>query len=291
MQKESGTGNGLQASDENKSILVDGLERTYIVHLPPAYDSSKPYPLVIVLHGGGGNAENVIRMSGMSEKADKENFMVVYPNGTGKFKDRFLTWNTWICCGYALEQNINDVKFINKLIEKLQNELNIDSKRIFATGISNGGMMAYRLACECSDKIAAIAPVSGALNSENPNPTSPVSVIAFHGTADENLPYNGGMGKKSISKGRVDKPVSYAINFWVIYDGCNTSPIREEFGNIIKERYAGGKVGTEVVLYTIKGGGHAWPGGTAGRRSGDQPTQEISATDLMWEFFKAHPKQ
>ncbi|MDD5194323.1 MAG: PHB depolymerase family esterase [Candidatus Omnitrophica bacterium] len=282
----------LIGQDIEKSIVVDGIKRTYIIHLPPRYKKVKIYPIVFVFHGGGGNAENAIMMSGMSEKADKEGFIVVYPNGTGRFKNRFLTWNTWNGCGYAFEQNVDDVKFINNLIEKLGKELNVDSKRVFAAGMSNGGMMAYRLACECSDKIAAIASVSGALNSENPNPAFPVSIIAFHGTADNNVPYNGGTGKRSIEKNRVDKPVSYAINFWVKYDGCNTTPIREESGNIIQERYTGGKEGTEVLLYTVKGGGHAWPGGKAGRTSGnvDQPTQEISATDLMWEFFQKHPK-
>ncbi len=280
---------------KEESLMVDGVERTYILHLPADYAEKKSIPLVFVFHGGGGSAQGARRMSQMDVKADKENFIVVYPNGTGKYKTWGLTWNTWNCCGAALDNNVDDVQFIRKLIEFLSTRYNIDHKRIYATGMSNGGMMSYRLACELSDKIAAVAPVAGSLNYDDPRPSFPVSVIAFHGTADEHLPYYGGKGRRIIlsQKERIDKPVSYAISFWVKYNGCSSLPQKEEFGNIIREKYTDGRLGSEVVLYTIKGGGHSWPGGKKGAFFGnvDPPTSEISATDLIWDFFAAHPKQ
>jgi polyhydroxybutyrate depolymerase len=276
--------------DKYEAMDVDGLLRTYFIHLPSGYDKNTSYPVVFVFHGGGGSAEGAERMSAMSPKADKEHFIAVYPNGDGKLKNKLLTWNTWNCCGYALKNNINDVKFIRLLIDKLEQEYNADPKRIYATGLSNGGMMSYRLACELSDKIAAIAPVAGALNCDNCRPDFPVAVIAFHGTADKHLPYYGGMGDNSIAP-RIDKPVSFAIGSWVKNNGC-TDKKKEEFGSIIKDSYGGCKNNADVVLYTVVGGGHSWPGGRNGAHYGnvDKPTHEISATDLIWDFFSRHSK-
>jgi len=280
-----------QHGDQMLSMRVDGRERTYLLHLPPTYDGKRPLPLVIVLHGGGGNAQNAARMTGFSAKADKEGFVVVYPNGTGRLTNRLLTWNSGNCCGYALDHEIDDVKFIGALVDRLIRDRHIDPHRVYATGMSNGGMMAYRLGCELSDKIAAIAPVSGALNLENCQSSSPVSVIVFHGTLDEHVLYNGGAPRKGADRHpRVDKSVAYAMSFWAMRDGCTPTPQRVENGDIIRDIYGGGKEGTEVVLYTIKGGGHAWPGGQKGYALGDEPTQSISATDLMWDFFMRHPK-
>jgi polyhydroxybutyrate depolymerase len=253
-------------------------------------------PLVILLHGGGGSAQGAAKKSQLSPKADEEGFIAVYPNGTGILPDRSLTWNAGYCCGYALQHNVNDVGFIRALIEKLQKELKIDPKRIYATGISNGGMMSYRLGAELSEVIAAIAPVAGSIGGRVtpdsplvvvPTPSQPVSVIAFHGKLDENVPYNGGHGARASSP-RIDLSVAESIAFWVKANGCSPTPKTEisASGNIVKDTYTGCANGTEVVLYTIVNGGHAWPGAA----QGDRPTQEISATDLLWEFFKEHPK-
>jgi polyhydroxybutyrate depolymerase len=284
-------GEDLKPGDHVLSLSVDGRDRTYLLHLPPAYDGKHSLPLVIVLHGGGGNAPGAVKMTGFSQKADKEGFVVVYPNGSGRLKTRLLTWNSGNCCGYALDSNVDDVGFIRALIDELVKMRSIDPKRVYATGMSNGGMMTYRLGCELSDKLAAIAPVAGALNVENCAPTNPVSVIIFHGTADEHVLYTGGEPiRKADSHRRVDKPVSYAVSFWVKHDGCTPTPQRSETGNIRTEIYRGGKDGAEVALYTVNGGGHAWPGGEADLL-GAEPTKEISATDVMWNFFVRHPKK
>ncbi|MBI5715706.1 MAG: dienelactone hydrolase family protein [Chloroflexi bacterium] len=271
------------------SIVVDGRTRTYTVHVP--IKITTPTSLVIVLHGGGGNDDNAERMTGMSAKADKEGFVVVYPNGSGRLDDKLLTWNSGNCCGYALDEKIDDTKFISALIDQMIATHKIDPKRVYVTGISNGGMMSYKLACDLANKIAAIAPVAGALNVEC-KPSQPVSVIAFHGTNDQHVLYEGGKPKtQADTHERVDQSVEFAISFWVKQDGCNATPQKTEKGNIVSEIYSGCKSNTGVALYAIKGGGHAWPGGVGGTFIADTPTQEISATDVMWEFFVKHPKQ
>ena len=143
-----------------QSIKYDGRTRTYLLHIPPQYDDSKSLPLIIVLHGGGGNSENMMKKTGFNNLSDENGFIVVYPDGIGRFKNRLLTWNAGHCCGYALDNNVDDVGFIRTLIEKLQENFNIDLKRIYLTGHSNGGMMTYRLGAELSDILAAVAPVA-----------------------------------------------------------------------------------------------------------------------------------
>lgn len=299
MDERAKEGSGLTATPTQGTIEghlnFDGRERSYLLHIPPQYQPGKIMPLVIVLHGGGGDAGNAERMSQMSLKADKEGFIVVYPNGTGFLKNRLLTWNAWNCCGYALKNQVNDVGFIRALILHLQSQYSIDPKRVYATGLSNGGMMAHRLGCELSDKIAAIAPVAGALNSNVCQPSQPVSVIIFHGTEDQHVQYNGGPSKKSFinRESRIDQSAAHAVSLWTKADGTLAIPEEKHFGNIYVETYSGGKDGSEVVLYTIRGQGHAWPGGLSGMRNGnvDPPTKEISATNIMWDFFKKHPKK
>lgn len=281
----------LKPGDVSTSLNFGGRTRTYITHLPTAISAQQKFPLVIVLHGGGGSAESVARQTGMSAKADKENFIAVYPNGTGRFDDKLLTWNSGNCCGYALDEKVDDAGYLRALILQMQTQYPIDAKKIYATGISNGGMMSYRLACEASDLVAGIALVAGALNNEC-KPANPVSVIAFHGTADENVPYHGGVGsQRADPHERVDKSVAFAMNFWSSQDRCSPVLQRSEEGNVVRDEYSGCVGNTSVVLYTLKGGGHAWPGGDRMALFLDPPFKEISATNVMWEFFNAHPKQ
>ncbi len=293
VQKNKSAESGLELGDIKKFMVVKGVKRSYIVHLPKRDQPGKKLPVVFVLHGGTANAENAIRMSQMNPKADAEGFIAVYPNGTGKFQDRLLHWNDGSQRSGERETNADDIAFFRQLIKQLEKDYSIDSRRIYATGLSNGAIMVYRLGCELSDKLAAIAPVAGALNYNKSLPANPISVIIFHGTADEYVPYNGGIGKASGGRKRNDQSVAYAVDFWVKHNACKPIAAREEFGNIIKEQYSGGRANTEVVLYTVKEGGHSWPGGIKGIRYGnvDEPTQEISATNLIWEFFQKHPKK
>ena len=275
--------------DYEQSLNFGGRERRYLLHLPPSIGGAQPLPLVIVLHGGANTPEMAEKMSGMSPKADSAGFIVAYPQGTTTPNDELYTWNAGNCCGYALDNNVDDVGFIRALIEKLQAEYNIASKRIFLNGISNGGMMAYRLGCELSDKLAAIAPIAGALNVEC-KPAQPVSVVAFHGTNDDHVLYEGGEPiTKADPHPRVDNSVAYAMSFWSQRDGCAPTPKREERGLIIRDEYTNCANGTGVLLFTIKGGPHIWPL-SRGFFMTDPPAQGLSATDAMWEFFKKHPK-
>ncbi|MEA3446040.1 MAG: PHB depolymerase family esterase, partial [Bacteroidota bacterium] len=170
------------------SISIGNDNRYYLQHLPPTYDPVVPSALVLALHGGFGSAPNLENQSGLSTKADQENFIVVYPEGiVGNFGIR--TWNAGGCCGYAVDNNIDDVGFIDQLLDTLIAGLSIDTSRIYVTGMSNGGFMAYRLACELSHRIAAIAPVAATMSFDC-LPVNPVSIIHFHSYLDENIPYD-----------------------------------------------------------------------------------------------------
>jgi polyhydroxybutyrate depolymerase len=274
-----------------RSIIVNGTERTFIVHLPPAAATGQQeLPVVFAFHGGGGNAENERRVSNFDPLADQKGFIVVYPNGSGRLEDKLLTWNGGNCCGYAVTNDIDDVAFVRQIVVELQSLARIDLKRIYATGFSNGGIFSYRLACDASDLIAAIAPVSGTQNYPGCQPREPISVIHFHGTADENLPYNGGSGPKSVA-GVQFASVKESIDFWVNFDQCKLPPQTETNSNFQIDNFRNCTDGSTIELYTIFGGGHAWPGssGPAGP-GGDQPVQSIPATELIWQFFETHPK-
>ena len=272
---------GAAAGTESKTLEFGGRPRTYLVHSPKGYDSKTPLALVLVLHGAVQGATNVERMSGMSAKADKERFLVAYPNGTS-WSGLAPTWNAGACCGYAQTNKVDDVGFLRALLDKLEHDYSVDPKRIFVTGISNGGMMCYRLACELADRIAAIAPVEGAQDVDC-RPSRPVAVLVFHGTADLLVPYNGGTTPFQIGPKRKDTPVSSTVGFWVKQDGCSKTPRREETNQLRVDTYSGCKDASGVTLYTIRGGHHMWPGTRLSHN-------DVPATDIMWSFFAAHPK-
>ncbi len=265
-------------------------ERSYILFVPASVNWSRPVPLVFVFHGGTGNAESAIHMSGFNDVADKNGFIVVYPNGTGRLSnEKLLTWNGGTCCGWAQEKNIDDVGFVRAIVTDVQSLANIDSKRIYATGMSNGGILSQRLACEATDLFAAIAPVSGTLNFPTCKPSQPISVIEFHGTGDQHILYDGGAGPQSLVN--VDfASVRDSVGFWTSFNRCGSQPQTNSFADIQHETWTGCVASTSVELYTIIGGGHAWPGGQGGWEGSDKPTQTISATNLIWDFFAAHPK-
>jgi polyhydroxybutyrate depolymerase len=283
------------AADVQRFIDVGGMQRRYVVHVPDGRADSAPAPLVVVFHGGGGNAANAARTSGMGAKADRAGFIVAYPDGTGRRAGAkaFLTWNAWRCCGAALDNNVDDVAFVRAMVADIERGHAVDRRRVYAAGLSNGGMMTYRVACELADIFAAVAPVGGALNTDGCRPSSPVSVVIFHGTADQHVRFEGGEPGTSVDRHkRVDNSVAYAVDFWKRRDGCEGEPLRSRKGSVVHDAYAC-RDGTAVELYAIEGQGHAWPGGKKGLPSGnlDAPSTEISATDAMWDFFRAHPKR
>jgi polyhydroxybutyrate depolymerase len=274
----------LEPGDSSRSLIFDGIKRSYILHIPTGFDPSQPVPLVLVFHGLGLDGNEMIHISGFNIQADKSGFIVAYPDGTGTK----TSWNAGHCCGQAALKNVNDVGFVQALIEELSSLVTLDPQRIYATGFSNGAIFAYRLGCELSRQIAAIGPVSATQTVEDLQacqPGRPVPVIHFHGTADKLNPYLGG----TTSAGTQFTSVGEAIQFWVGQNGCPGQAQKTKSGSITHDLYAPCSQNASVELYTISGGEHAWPGGESVSAQIGEPTKEISATSLMWDFFVAHP--
>ena len=216
--------------------------------------------------------------------------IVVYPAGSGPLGGRGrLAWNAVTCCGYAQRAHVDDRAFVRALLDTLVASYAIDTTRIFATGISNGGMMAYLAGCDDADRIAAIAVVSGELTVAC-HPTRPVAVLIIHGTADQNLPYDGGFGAQALARHRV-RPVSYAVSTWRALDGCRDSAATTTAGVVTHSVWAPCAHGTAVELHTIQGGGHAWPGGRRMARFLDKPSSALDATGAAWECFAVHARR
>lgn len=283
---------GSAGSTTVQHLRVAHEQRTYRLHLPARFDTSHGSPLVIVLHGHGESAENFEKYTGMSDKADAEGFIAVYPQALGDPSD----WHTAIDGSGRRD----DIAFVRAIIEVLSRKYHIDARRIYAAGHSNGGIMTYRLASTLSDRIAAIGVTAGSIGMIDERgdtlriapPAYPVSVIHFHGLADPSVPYGGGAesdGPDNIVS------VPNTIRFWVTADDCLPAPSSRSVSanrNVITERYEPCAAGTSVVLYTIVDGTHRWPGDDVpwwtfpGREVSD-----VDATDRMWDFFAAHPKQ
>ena len=276
-----------------RSLTVGGLKRTYHVHVPPGHDPHKPAPVVLALHGATMNGPLMAWFSGLDDKADQAGFLTVYPNGTGRRWSYF--WNAGNCCGSAVREGVDDVAFIDAVLDDLAGAYRLDTRRVFATGMSNGAMMAYRLASELSGRIAAIAPVAGTMATEGCRPRRPVPVLHFHGTQDEYVPFAGGKGSKSIS-GIQHQSVEHSIRAWVRANGCREEPTTEMLPDrardgttVAIETHGGGRDGAEVVLAVIKGGGHTWPGREPRTKVLGRATRNVSANDLLWDFFERHP--
>jgi len=266
------------------SVQHQGFWRTYKIHVPQSYNPSAAHPLVIVLHGGGHNADTIEYMTNFNEKADSANFIVVYPNGKKFF---IQTWNAGTCCGGAVTNNIDDVGFIVKMINDIRNNYNIDSTRIYATGASNGGMLAYRLACERPDLFAAIAPVATTMVTNSAcSPSSVVSVLHIHSLIDTHVPYYGGYGSGYANV--YMPPVDSITNVWAMNDSCTGSldTVYNSNGAIGKKWFNCSSC-SEVLIYTTTDGGHSWPGGNQ-TTNGDPPSNQLNATDLIWDFFSQH---
>jgi len=285
----SGTFARAQDSLLERHLKVGGRDRHYLVDLPPQYLSRGPLPLVLDFHGGGGSPSGARTETGFSALGAKVGAIVVYPAGSGRFGDeRLLTWNTGTCCAYAMNAHIDEAAFVRALLDTLERTYPIDRNRIFATGISNGGMMSYLAACRLADRIAAIAVISGELSMDC-NPTRPVSVLIIHGTADENLPYNGGVGRKTLNKHDV-RPVSFALDSWKKFDRCPDAALTSSHDGVTHSVWSPCAEGTAIELFKVEGGGHAWPGGQRMSRILDAPSDALDATQAAWAFFTAHPR-
>jgi polyhydroxybutyrate depolymerase len=269
------------------SMIVDGRSRTYLLNLPPNYNDATGFSLVLALHGGGGKASQMESDYLLTEKANSAKFVIVYPEGVqsdGTLGAR--TWNAGTCCDYAVEKNIDDVKFISLLIDDLLKKYpKINPKKVYATGMSNGAMMSYRLACELSNKIAAIAPVAGTLATAQPcKPSRAVPILQIHSKLDEKVPLGGGIG----IFGFYFPPVQNGLNTWVTNNGCNsTTKTVTNFSNYSVTKWTNCN-NSSIEFYLTNDGGHSWPGGLHNRTAADAPSTAINANNLIWDFFQKY---
>ncbi len=273
-----------------RTLVHDGLQRQYLVHVPSRYDAKKPTPLVVAMHGGGGNMEIQAndQYYGLISKSEESGIIVAFPNGYSRRKAGTLaTWNAGECCGAAQREDVDDVGFIGAMLVELRKELSIDAQRIYATGMSNGGMMSYRLACEMSDVFRAIAPVAGTDNTQACKPERPVSVLHIHSKDDTHVLFEGGAGPDAIKSAVNDfTSAPDTVSKWVKLAACPSTPKRIlEKPGVHCDLYSPCKNGAEVQICVTEEGGHSWPGGVKPRGSG-KPSQAISATEAIWDFFE-----
>lgn len=274
----------------------DGRARSYVVHVPRAVVERSPLPVVLSFHGGGGTAEHQQRTTRLHELGARERFIVVYPNGEGVFEGALLTWNAGTCCAYSVEQNVDDVGFVAALLDDLASRTAIDRARVYATGFSNGAMMAHRLAAERPDLVAAIAPVAGSMVYESAEPRAPVPVMHIHSVDDPRALYAGGLAPPFPgTDNRVEHPpVDVSLARWAKANGCAAE------GQVVETRTRGTDTaekisfapcasGAALVHWKLRGPGHVWPGGEPTRRQRltGPATSVIDANEEIWRFFRS----
>ena len=278
------------------SIESGGVSRDYLLHVPASYTGDETVPLVLNFHGLGPNATDQANLSNLPAKADVEGFIVVGSQGLGSTLIPTAHWNVVLAPTSIGEAD--DLGFVIDLLDALEAELCIDPEHVFVAGMSNGAEMASRLACSLSHRIAAVAPVAGVyfppLSAEIPeapgcpDTAGPVSIIAFHGDADTIVPFNGGMGDLEGIQLTFRDIDDVIMPEWAANNGCRTTPEEQQVTEHVRLlRYPGCDQGAGLELYVVAGGRHQWPGA----EDFPQPdaADEISATDLMWDFFQAHP--
>jgi len=276
---------GAKGSGISVSVDSGGKKRTALVHVPDKYDPTQGAMLVLDFHGFMSAGWQEALLTRMSQESDQRGFIVAYPEGIS------ASWNAGDCCGTAWTDAVDDVKFVRDLLDHLEQKWCIDKKRIYATGMSNGGFFSHRLACDASDRIAAVAPVAGVLGiaPEKCNPSRPVPMIDFHGSADGMVPYDGGTPLvPQLGLGLVFRSVPETMDFWHKKNGCSAfEQVIYEAGDARCVRWADCKGGVDTVHCRIEGGGHTWPGGLA--IPAGKTSKDISATTTMLDFFEAHP--
>jgi len=268
---------GLASLPRDATWTVGG--RSVKVHVPASYDPSVRTPIVLNLHGYASDGADQARVSRMIALSDAQGFIAVHPEGHHSPRG----WNAGVCCGSAASSGTDDTAWIATVLDDLESKVCLDTDRVFATGLSNGGFMAHRLACELSERIAAIAPVAGVVG-QSCNPTRPVAVFQVHGTSDNVIPFGGGgfNGNESVMT---------TINRWATDNGCAAGAATTfDHGDATCVTRSGCMAGADVTLCTIDGGGHQWPGGESIGVFNGTKSDDLDATAAMWTFFAAHPR-
>jgi len=298
---ERAASHGGESIRQKMDLRAGGFRRSILVHIPRGYDPSDPYPLVVVLHGAFSTARQIEAHSGFSDLADREGFLVLYPNGISLF-GLLQHWNAGHCCGKAAADGLDDVGFLQAAIQEVAVHLNVDPARIYMTGFSNGGMMTHRFGAEACGLLAAIAPMAGSLGGragpdapfwQVPEPACALPVAILHGRDDEQVPYRGG-GARGKEQARQYLSVDESAAFWVRANGCNLEGEETSLhqGTVHLKRWNGCHNGSEVRVYTWENWGHAWPGPpfTDGLAP-DDPFRGFHAAETVWEFFKNHTRR
>jgi polyhydroxybutyrate depolymerase len=268
------------------SLDYGGMTRTAILHVPDNYDRNTGAMLVMNFHGFSSAGWQEALLTNMTPQSDKRGFILVYPEGVA------TSWNAGDCCGTAWTDSVDDIGFVSALIDYIEADYCIDPKRIYATGMSNGGFLSHRIGCELANRFAAIAPVAGVLGvpPEQCHPGRPVPILDTHGTADPLVPYNGGTPVLStLGQGIVFRSVSDTMHFWLQNNGCSAnSQVIYQHGDATCIEYPDCSQDATTVLCTIQDGGHTWPDGLPVPPLGKTST-DIDTTSTMLDFFEAHP--
>lgn len=276
---------GLRPGEYERSIESG---RKYLLHIPLSYDATRPTPLLLFFHGGGGHMEQAAKAYGWAEKSEKEGFILAFPNGSSRLpRQRLATWNAGECCGYARDKKIDDVRFVKKVIADIERQANVDKGKIFAVGMSNGGMLAHRMACEMADTLRAVASVAGTDNTNYCAPSRPISVMHIHSRDDTHVLFYGGAGKDAFrDKSKVTEftSVPETINRWIVRNNTEKTPRRiMDVPGAYADLYTSKQNPVQIELVVTDKGGHSWPGGKNTR--GKKTSQAIVAKDIIWEFF------
>ena len=287
------------AGNHDLTLMVEGQARTFVVHVPPGFGTLGPLPVVLAFHGGGGNARGFQAYANLDALADRTGFVVVYPDGSGLLARRLLTWNAGGCCGAAQARGVDDVGFVLALLRDLAADLPLDASRVYATGHSNGAMMAYRLAAEASEHIAAIAPVAGAMMVERFAPRQPMPVLHIHSVDDPRALYAGGLGPPfpGTSTRVTHRPVVDGLARWIALDQCAAEPRRADFRRAPAHSsehtatlltYGPCTSGAVVAHWRLTGAGHGWPGSRSPlpERIMGPDTTVLDAAEEIWRFMQ-----
>lgn len=280
------------AGTSTREVRVDDAMRSYVVHLPAGARRNRigvgvSFPVVIVLHGSGADGETVETQSGMDRFADSMHFVVAYPNGVAGLFGLGSDWNAGKCCGNAARNNVDDLAFLRATLDDIARHVPVDRRRVFVAGFSDGGRMAYRVACDAAPMVAAVGVVAGSVVDDSCVPARAVPLIVFHGTADRDVPFSDPpQATAATPLLSADAPPS--VRFWATTNRCQDPITRREAPHVTRLQFAVCH-GADVVFYNIDGGGHAWPGGEKDGDDGAVPTTELNASAAMLRFFFRHP--